>query len=105
VAIVTVGGIIGVAVGWAVTAVLGSLPLLGPLSPNQRVGRHPPAHLHVRGDHLDGVARRHWFDRRIASGDLSRAPGPHRGFAVRIAPHSVAGFEPPQFGVSLPVTE
>jgi putative ABC transport system permease protein len=31
VAIVTVGGIIGVAVGWAVTAVLGSLPLLGPL--------------------------------------------------------------------------
>jgi putative ABC transport system permease protein len=31
VAIVTVGGIIGVAAGWAVTAVLGSLPLLGPL--------------------------------------------------------------------------
>ena len=31
VAIVTVGGLIGVAAGWAVTAVLGSLPLLGPL--------------------------------------------------------------------------
>jgi putative ABC transport system permease protein len=31
VAIVTVGGIIGVAAGWAVTVVLGSLPLLGPL--------------------------------------------------------------------------
>jgi len=31
VAIVTVGGIIGVAAGWAVTAILGSLPLLGPL--------------------------------------------------------------------------
>ena len=31
VAIVTVGGIIGVAAGWAVTTVLGSLPLLGPL--------------------------------------------------------------------------
>jgi putative ABC transport system permease protein len=31
VAIVTLGGIIGVAAGWAVTAVLGSLPLLGPL--------------------------------------------------------------------------
>ena len=31
VAIVTVGGVIGVAAGWAVTAVLGSLPLLGPL--------------------------------------------------------------------------
>jgi putative ABC transport system permease protein len=31
VAIVTVGGIIGVAAGWTVTAVLGSLPLLGPL--------------------------------------------------------------------------
>ena len=30
-AIVTVGGIIGVAAGWAVTAMLGSLPLLGPL--------------------------------------------------------------------------
>ena len=31
VAIVTVGGLIGVAAGWAVTAILGSLPLLGPL--------------------------------------------------------------------------
>jgi putative ABC transport system permease protein len=31
VAIVTVGGIIGVAAGWALTAVLGNLPLLGPL--------------------------------------------------------------------------
>ncbi|MGA2270534.1 MAG: ABC transporter permease [Bryobacteraceae bacterium] len=31
VAIVTVGGVIGVAAGWAVTAILGSLPLLGPL--------------------------------------------------------------------------
>jgi putative ABC transport system permease protein len=31
VAIVTAGGIIGVAAGWAVTAILGSLPLLGPL--------------------------------------------------------------------------
>jgi putative ABC transport system permease protein len=30
-AIVTVGGVIGVAAGWAVTAILGSLPLLGPL--------------------------------------------------------------------------
>ena len=31
VAIVTVGGVMGVAAGWAVTAVLGRLPLLGPL--------------------------------------------------------------------------
>jgi putative ABC transport system permease protein len=31
VAIVTLGGLIGVAAGWAVTAILGSLPLLGPL--------------------------------------------------------------------------
>ncbi len=31
VAIVTAGGIVGVAAGWAVTAILGSLPLLGPL--------------------------------------------------------------------------
>jgi putative ABC transport system permease protein len=31
VAIVTVGGVLGVAAGWAVSALLGTLPLLGPL--------------------------------------------------------------------------
>jgi putative ABC transport system permease protein len=78
VAIVTVGGVIGVAAGWAVTAVLGSLPLLGPLF-------HQTNGAGDIGDHLDGVAGEHWFDRRIAARHQSRAPGPHRGVEVRVA--------------------
>jgi len=64
---VTVGGIIGVVAGWAVTAVLGSLPLLDRCSTRPTGRATSPANLHVRGDHLDGIAREHWFDRRAAA--------------------------------------
>jgi hypothetical protein len=53
--------------------------------PDQRGGRHPSANIDVRGDHLDGVAREHRPDRRIAARHQSRAAGPDRGVAVRIA--------------------
>ena len=45
-AIVTAGGALGVFAGWAVTGLLGTLPLLGPLfHDTSGAGRHPPAHL------------------------------------------------------------
>jgi len=43
VAIVTVGGLIGVAAGWAVTAILEACHCWDRCPPNQRGGRHPPA--------------------------------------------------------------
>ena len=67
-AIVTLGGILGVLVGYVATVTLGALPLLGPMFKDQeRPRRHPPRNLPIRRADFDADAAGCRIDRRPAA--------------------------------------